>query len=212
MSASDQAAQQYLVGKGLAVDVAGLPAAADPPAATGGGGTPDFIKMPLDIVTQIAKGYSQYGWALKLARVKIPHEIDQALKAIAAGNMEGATELQKMAGQIPTQQQPQQVGEQPPELPEPEVGDTVVTRRMAEKAYDLHEQGWGTRKIAEYFTAKGSPVSHATIAKVINEYEADEGERQLSRRSGILRTLGLYGSFGAITVLIVIVMHLLHAI
>lgn len=171
----------------------------------------DFIKMPMETAQTLATLYNKNKTMIKLAArtmgFKIPPQADAILAALGGGDTE---ELQKLDllghGQ---QQQPQQTcvndAGETQELPPPEVGQSVVTRRMAAKMCDLHEQGWGTRKIAEYFTAKGSPISHATVATTINEYEADEDERQESRHGSVLRMLGMYGSFAAIATIILII-------
>lgn len=57
------------------------------------------------------------------------------------------------------------------QLPKPKIGETVVTPRMAEKVYQLHNRGWSSRRIAQYFTELGNPVSYRTISRVINRYE-----------------------------------------
>lgn len=207
MSEADRAAQVYMASKGLASMPTGEAPASTALATTGGGSPMDFIKMPMETAQTLATLYNKNKTVIKLAArtmgFKIPAEADAILSALGSGD---TTEIQKL-GLLGSQQQPQQVTAEGEPMPEPEVGQTVVTRRMAEKMYALHEDGWGTRKIAEYFTAKGSPISHATVATTINEYEADTDDRQQSRRGSLLRTLGLYGSFAGIVTIGIIIAH-----
>lgn len=211
MSEADRAAQAYMAGKGLA-EMPTAPADEVGGSTEGGGskGTGNGVFMPMDIVKQIANGYKQYGWALKLARVKLPKEIDYALRAIADGDMTGAAKLQRMSGQQPQQmaQQPQMTQDPEQQEEEPlEVGKTVVTRKMAQKMWEMHERGMGLRPIADYFKARGSPLSYQTVANSINDFEADEDERGNNRMGSVLRALGLIGGMAGVTVLVVFVLH-----
>jgi len=140
--------------------------------------------IPADIIQQVARLYTSYrpliGMGAKMARQKIPKELDEFMAAVS-GNAD-PSQLQKYM--TPGTQQPppnqwtapeEQGDEVPPNLP----GQLVMTRRMTEQAYYLHEKkGMGVRAIAEKFTLEGSPVSAATVARYIREYEewADEQE------------------------------------
>ena len=176
MSEADATAQQFLASEDYPNPTAPHPHESTEAGGSQGTGQPlDFIKMPLDTVRTLAKYYKDYKWVAKLARVKIPPEIDHVLTLIGQGDNAAIGELQQLAGggsSVQTQNPMQDEFQEPPV----EVGETVVTRKMAQKMYNLHEEGWGTRKIADYFTAKGSPISHGTVATTINKFEAVEKE------------------------------------
>ena len=116
------------------------------------------------MVKQIADAYVSWkpllSPLLKFGKVKIPAEVDEALRAIAGDKTLDAQEEESI---------------DPDKM---RVGEPVMTYQMAEEAYRMHLSGMGTRDIAAWFTKNGSPVSFQTVARWINDYaETSHAER-----------------------------------
>lgn len=117
----------------------------------------------------------------RMARQKIPEELDAVLTAVAGGDPNAVANLQSMAVG-----QQGQLGEM--EVPEPRIGERVLTQDLIDRAYFLYyKQGLSYREIANFFTEKlGVPVSHATIANYIYERNQDlEESRHNTRNTAI---------------------------
>jgi len=154
--------------------------------------TPAPFNIDLNkILPTIAQAYKQFGWALpmleKWGGFKIPPEIIASLNALSEGRTLSPQEMQQMKETIETMQ--------------PAVGEPVLTRYLAEDAWELHQQinpktgkRWGTRDIAELFTSEGNPCSHATIARWI-EMIAEQ------KKFGKIARLISIGKFMLLTVL-----------
>jgi hypothetical protein len=117
-------------------------------------------------LADIAKKYVAYrpvlGWVSPMFGFKIPKELDEMMSMIASGGQPTQDQLNQVQGMINSPgSAPAQIG----------VGEPVMTFKMAKDAYLMHQDGMGTREIAETFTAQGSPVSHATVARWINDYD-----------------------------------------
>lgn len=159
-----------------------------PPPASG-------IELPLNTVKTIAKYYVQFSWLIPiLARMtgnKIPPELDMAMKALAASDDPAAVQnLQQLAL---GQKDPYNIQQQ--EIPEPRIGEPVLTQDLAWRAWQLHhEQGLSLREIAAYFTQEvGAPCSHATIANYINEIDEVMEENRGTRLRTALKYVVLIG-------------------
>jgi len=147
---------------------------------------PQFPKIAgLDII-QIAKLYAQWNWALKMIGVKIPPEAHNALMMLAQGGQPTPETMQNLQTMI-----------QQSEVPEPEIGEPVMTWKLAKDAWLMHQEGMGLREIAESLTRQGNPVSHATVARWINDYEES---LQLYRKAKIRTILKILGFIGAIAI------------
>lgn len=137
----------------------------------------------MKIMPQIGKLYVQFHWVISLTGYKIPPEIDIALREAAEGKPLTQEQIQQIQSQVETMQ--------------PAVGEPVLTRQLAEDAWLMHKDGMGTREIAEEFTKKGSPCSHATVARWINLIDAEKRFSKIARMIQIGKFLG----FSAIIVL-----------
>ena len=150
------------------------------------------------ILPAIAQASKQFGWALpmleKWGGFKIPPEIIASLNAFAEGRTLSPQEMQQMKETIETMQ--------------PAVGEPVLTRELAEDAWELAHQinpktgrRWGTRDIAELFTQEGNPCSHATIARWIEVI--DTGKR-FSKVARLIQIGKIAGFIGIIVLAIII--------
>ena len=134
--------------------------------------------LPLQQVQNIARLWVNFrpiiGFGARLAKQKIPKELDDALTMIAGGA--SPEQLQQMAtgnqGPPGQWQPPQNYGEDA--VPENEPGTPVMTHTLAEEAYYLHTvKNMGVRQIAQEFTNRGNPVSKATVARYIDDIEQE---------------------------------------
>lgn len=153
---------------------------------------------PKQVVT-LAKMYVQWrpiiGWAAKMARQKIPKELDEAMEiAAASGDPAALRRLSERDNQgfspegYDAMQDPEQV----------RVGEPVMTYQMAEEAYRMHRfENMGTRQIAEWFTNHGSPVHFQTVARWINDYEQESHIERNQR----FKTIAKYALFAGLWVL-----------
>jgi len=125
--------------------------------------SPDIIKLVTDNLQNIAKLYTQWGWLIKMAGLKVPPDVDMAIRSIAEGKPITPEQVEQLKA----------LGEKPM------IGEPVLTRRLAEEAWSLHYgQGMATRDIAELFTKDGNPCSHSTVARWINMIDM---EKQMSK-------------------------------
>ena len=142
------------------------------------------------ILPTIAQAYKQFGWALpmleKWGGFKIPPEIIASLNALSEGRQLSPQEMQQMKETIETMQ--------------PAVGEPVLTRELAEDAWELAHQinpktgrRWGTRDIAELFTQEGNPCSHATIARWIEVIDTGKRFSKVARLIKAGKILGFVG-------------------
>jgi len=135
------------------------------------------------ILPTIANLYRQFSWAIpmieNMAGFKIPPEILMSLNALAEGKPLSPEQMQQMKTTIETMQ--------------PTVGEPVLTRKLAEDAYVLHQEGMGTREIAEQFTKDGSPCSHATVARWVNAIDAEKRFGKIARLIRIGKIAGFIG-------------------
>ena len=140
--------------------------------------TPEMLQVPLKHLKTIAKYYVDLNWLVKMgARAtgqKIPKELDDWMRDLAESDDPNAVRrLQRMA-----------TGEQDAydiesrEMPEPRIGERVLTQDLAQRAWDLyHKQGLSYREIAKFFTEElGAPCSHATIASYIGNIDLEHEE------------------------------------
>jgi hypothetical protein len=136
------------------------------------------------IMPTIANLYKQFSWAIpiieKMTGYKIPAEIITALNTLSEGKPLTPEQMQAMRTSIETMQ--------------PQVGEPVMTRQLAETAYFLHtKEGKGTREIAEMFTKDGNPCSHATVARWINIIEQEKRFGKIARAIQIAKIAGFIG-------------------
>ena len=154
----------------------------------------DQITMTIEQVQALVSKFMPYypivKWAGRLMGVKIPPEIDEAITAIQKGEMPDLKKLQALESQVA-----------------PRVGDPVLTRDLAYQAWMLHrKEGMGTREIADYFTNElNSPCSHATVARYINDTDA---EMQASKIGTIVR-IAKYAGIAGLCLLSAYIGHLL---
>jgi hypothetical protein len=144
----------------------------------------------------IAKYYVDLNWLVRMGAKatgkKIPSELDEMMRTIAASDDPAAIEkLQRMA-----------TGEQdaydiqPGAIPEPRIGERVLTQDLAQRAWDLNrKQGLSLREIAAYFTNElGAPCSHATVASYIGAID-EELEELDTHRHDTAKTVGKVAAF-----------------
>lgn len=136
------------------------------------------------ILPTIAQLYKQFGWAMpiieKYVGFKIPPEVKASLEMLAEGKSLSPDQMQQLQTGIETMQ--------------PQVGEPVLTKQLAEAAWLLHtKEGMGTREIAEQFTKDGSPCSHTTIARWVNMVDAEKHFGKIARAIQIGKFLGLAG-------------------
>lgn len=164
----------------------------------------DGLFVPLQQLQGLARMYMQFrpiiGIGARMARQKIPKDLDDAMTALAYGdNPQGLEHLREMQGQDPNQGQWQRPGTYQQEVPDNEPGTPVMTNELAEEAYYLHTaKHWGVRQIAQELTDRGNPVSKATVARYIRnieeEVEENLGQRWHSVASAGLKILAWLGS------------------
>lgn len=153
---------------------------------------PSGIELPLNAVKTLARYYTQFSWIIptlaKMTGNKIPPEFDQAMRALAASDDPGA--VQNLQALAMGQKDPYNIQQQ--EIPEPRIGEPVLTRDLAWRAWQLHyEQDLSLREIAAYFTNElGAPCSHATIANYINEIDEVMEENKGARTKTVLKVFG----------------------
>jgi hypothetical protein len=165
--------------------------------------TPGMLQVPLKHLKTLAKYYVDLNWLVKMGAKatgqKIPAELDEMMRTIAASDDPAAVEkLQRMA-----------TGEQDTydiesrEIPEPRIGERVLTQDLAQRAWDLyHKQGLSYREIAKFFTEElGAPCSHATIASYIGDIDEQHAEFDAHRHE-TAKTVAKIAAFigGAVTV------------
>jgi len=153
------------------------------------------ISLNKETVVGWAKMYQEFrpliGWGAKLAKQKIPKELDEIMKVIAAtGDPEALKRLQEEEegkGEVVNMQKgPTGAYEVPPDTP----GAPVMTDDMADEAYYLSRvKRWGVLQIAQYFTDKGSPVSKATVCRYIDDKREEYEEEEIARKSAFSRRL-----------------------
>lgn len=148
----------------------------------------DQITLSVEQVTKIIRSFTPYygmiKFAARLAGVKIPSEIDEVIDTINKGETPDLTKLQDLGERLSAEQ--------------PKVGETVTTRYLAYEAHRLHyQERMGTREIADFLTKEGSPCSHSTVARMIQEVDA---ELEASKRGRIVSILKYAGIAGAMIV------------
>jgi hypothetical protein len=166
-----------------------------PPPPTEGEQLPQMIAVPLKAIKTIAKLYNEnrgmVGMMARMARQKIPPELDQFFKEVESDDPNAAQRLERMA-----------TGEQdaynitPGEIPQPSIGERVFTRDDALVAWRMHyKQGLGYRDIAKYFTEElGCPVSHSTVSNYIGEID-EEHEEEEAHSHDTAKTIGKVAAF-----------------
>lgn len=169
---------------------------------------PAAIELPVTAVKTLARYYCQFSWLIPMiARAtgqKVPPELDQALKAIA--NSDDPNAMQNLQRMAQGQNDPYNIQAQ--EIPEPRIGERVLTQDLAQRAWDLyHKQGLSLREIAAYFTNElGAPCSHATIASYIQAIDEDLNEH----RHDTLKTAAKFGALiVAPAIMVFVVEHFL---
>jgi len=150
----------------------------------------------LKIMPTIAKYYTQFSWVMPLVGFKVPPQVDQALRRIALGEQPTQEQLEAIKGEVETLA--------------PAVGEPVLTRELAEDAWELAHQinpktgrRWGTRDIAELFTQEGNPCSHATVARWIEVIDTGKRFSRVAR----LMQIGKIAGFVGIIVAAVLIGH-----
>lgn len=165
----------------------------DPPKGAG-------LTLRPEMVIDLAKMYTNYrpiiGLAARMMKQKIPRELDEAMRAVAAsGDPEALRRLQQEEEQ--GQNRPALTG--PPgsfEVPPDASGSPVMTEDMAEEAYFLNQprpygKGMGTAEIAQYFTERGSPVSKATVIRYIDDMKHRFEEEEILAKTARTRRIEL---------------------
>lgn len=112
--------------------------------------------------------YAQYYGMLSMIGLKLPKELHDMLIGIASADNP------QLRATLPTQDA----------VPENPIAEPVLTRRLAGIAYQMHMEGASLADISEEFTKEGNPVSRATVARWINQYE---DENQFERKAHIAR-------------------------
>lgn len=160
-----------------------------------------MLNVNLQQLQQWARMYAGARGMIKtvggLIGFKIPAEIDNMLVNIANG---GSVDQQQIQGALNGQQVLA-----PGELPTPQIGERVGTHYMAAIAYQMQREGISLREIAEDFTRQGNPISHATVASMIYEYEE---EMQLDKKQ-FIRKIEKWLVVGGLGILSVVAGHLL---
>lgn len=134
------------------------------------------------ILKQVLPYYPAVKWGARIFGYKIPDEVDEIVESIKKGEPPDMEKLQRLGEQM--------------NVPEPKVGEPVLTRRLAEEAYFLH-YGAGqmsTREIAEEFTRRGNPCSHATVARWIGMVENERAMDKVARVRSILKYVAIIGA------------------
>lgn len=167
------------------------------PAAAAIPEIPEFIKMPLRVAQQLASYYPVVRPFLKLARVKIPKDIDAAIMRFS-GNPEDADAIDMLSSlamgeQVNTPRMEEYIRQDGTRvmIPAPKIGDRVLDRDMAEQAYSMHfgEAHLSYREIAAHFTADlDCPVSFSTIRNYVEALDQEYAEQQSGRWKSILKT------------------------
>jgi hypothetical protein len=118
----------------------------------------------------------------RLAKQKIPRELDEILAAVAGGDEQAVQKLQGIA-------QGQQVGELG--VPENKIGERVLTQDLAYLAWSLvRVQGYSLRDAAEILTTKyGAPCSHGTVSNYVDEVDAQMDDDRQLRKASMFKTL-----------------------
>lgn len=151
----------------------------------------DKLMIPMEQVKKAAQMYMAYKpalrWIAPMIGFKIPKELDQFLTEVATGQEKTETEVTEFQNTVDTQ---------------PRVGEPVMTFKMAKDAWLMHNDGIGTRDIALEFTRLGSPVSHATVARWINEYDEWASSNKVMKVRRIGKWLGIAGLFALWTLII----------
>ena len=143
--------------------------------------------IPVQQLQGLARMWVQWrpiiGWGAKLARQKIPAELDDALTAIAGGNPNAVQNLQTMAeGQQPGQ---------PGEIPEPKIGQPVMANDEARLAWYLTRvQGYSYREaqkiMAEQYDCN---VAVSTVKNYADRLDAEDAEELQLRRMARYKSL-----------------------
>jgi len=141
------------------------------------------------IINMVVGYYPMIKIGAKWMKIDIPPEFDEIIAARQAGRDVDLTKLQAALSTVKAK-----------------IGEPVMTRALAEEAYFLHyKEGMGTRQIADYFTnERGSPCSHATVARWINMIEMD---KSASKIESIIR-LAKYGAIAGLMIISAFLAHL----
>ncbi len=147
-------------------------------------------KKTIDGILNLIVGYyPMIKVGAKWVGIDIPPEIDEIISARQKGEDVDLTKLQAAMSKV-----------------EARVGEPVMTRALAEEAWFLHyREHMGTRQIADYFTnERGSPCSHATVARWINMIEM---EKSASKVESIIR-IAKYAAIAGLIALSAYISHL----
>ncbi|MBA7569634.1 hypothetical protein ES708_11375 [subsurface metagenome] len=141
------------------------------------------------ILNLIVGYYPMIKVGAKWVGIDIPPEIDEIITARQKGEDVDLTKLQNAMSKV-----------------EARVGEPVMTRALAEEAHFLHyREHMGTRQIADYFTnERGSPCSHATVARWINMIDM---EKSVSKMAFLIR-VAKYGVIAGLIALSAYISHL----
>lgn len=171
--------------------------------------------VPMQQLMNLAKMWVNFrpiiGFGARMAKVKIPKEIDDALTALASTGDPAALAKLQEAEQQGTQ------GWQPPplggEVPENEPGAPVLPHDLAEEAYYLHTyKNMGVRDIALEFTNRGNPVSKATVARYIDDIAQEIEEQQGARWKKVATYGTLVMAWAGSAFALDLVLHLFHVL
>ena len=117
------------------------------------------------LMPQIAQYYVQFGWIAGMMGLKVPPEVDTALRSIATGKPPSPEEMQLIKNQVETMQ--------------PAIGEPVLGHDIALDAWEMHyKNDKSYREIAEILTKEGYPCSHATVQRYCTLIDM---ERQTSK-------------------------------
>lgn len=155
----------------------------------------DKLMIPMEQVKKAAQMYMAYKpalrWIAPMIGFKIPKELDQFLTEVATGQATGQELTENQVNEFQNTVDTQ-----------PRVGEPVMTFKMAKDAWLMHNDGMGTREIAQEFTRLGSPVSHATVARWINEYDEWASSSKVLKIRRIGKYLGIAGLIALWTLII----------
>lgn len=150
-------------------------------------GLPAMISVPLEAMKTIAQVYSQNkGLANTVARL-MGHTVPKGVDDFLIGILEN--DPQKIQGTV-SQPNYDPYNVEPQEIPQPRIGERVLTQDIAQQAWELHYlKHWTFRDIAEYLTRDGYPVSHTTVSKYISEIDEEIEEERHSKGRRVRQAL-----------------------
>lgn len=146
------------------------------------------LTIPIPQLQGLAKMWVQYrpiiGIGARLAKQKIPADLDAILTAVAGGDPNAIATLQHKA-----------MGEEGPDgmmqVPEPRIGERVLAKDEAALAWQLvRVNGLSYRQARDVMAERYDiNVSHATVKNYVDEMDAEMQDDRDLRRAGAYKTL-----------------------